>query len=156
MPEASGCWSSGTLGKKMNVAWREASEADLGLLAEWNHQLIRDEGHRNPMTVEQLAERMRKWLQGEYRAVVFSSEEPVGYALFKVEADAVYLRQFFVRRDRRRSGIGQAAFAILKETIWPSGVRLTVDVLCHNQSGIAFWRSVGYRDYCLTLEMMPS
>ncbi len=108
------------------------------------------------MTVEQLAERMKKWLQGEYRAVVFSSDESVGYALFKVEADLVYLRQFFVRRDRRRRGVGRAAFAILKDTVWPKGVRLTVDVLCQNHSGIAFWRSLGYRDYCLTLEMMPS
>lgn len=139
----------------MNVAWSEASEADISLLAEWNHQLIRDEGHRNPMTVEQLAERMGKWLQGEYRAVVFSTDEAAAYALFKVEADMVYLRQFFVRRDRRRSGIGRAALGILREEVWPRGVRLTVDVLCRNQNAIAFWRSVGYRDYCLTLEMMP-
>jgi len=28
-----------------------AAEHDLDLLAEWNHQLIRDEGHHNPMNV---------------------------------------------------------------------------------------------------------
>jgi GNAT superfamily N-acetyltransferase len=139
----------------MKLSWHEASDADLGLLAEWNHQLIRDEGHRNPMSVVQLAERMKTWLNGEYRAVVFSSDEPVAYALFRKEEGSVYLRQFFVRRNRRRAGIGRAAFSILKEQIWPSGVRLTVDVLCQNQGSIAFWRSVGYRDYCLTLEMMP-
>ena len=139
----------------MNLSWREASESDLGLLAEWNHQLIRDEGHRNPMTVAQLAERMKTWLHGEYRAVLFSSDEPVGYALFKQEENLIYLRQFFVRRDRRRVGLGRAAFSILTHEIWPGGVRLTVDVLCQNQGGIAFWRSVGYRDYCLTLEMTP-
>jgi GNAT superfamily N-acetyltransferase len=140
----------------MNLSWREASDGDLGLLAKWNHQLIRDEGHRNPMTVGELALRLGTWLQGEYCGVLFSSDEPVAYALFKVEADLVYLRQFFVRGDRRRTGIGRAAVAILREKIWPPGVRLTVDVLCQNQAGIAFWRSVGYRDYCLTLEIMPS
>ncbi len=62
----------------MKPIWREASEADVDLVAEWNHQLIRDEGHRNPMTVEALADRMRNWLRGEYRAVVFSDREPVG------------------------------------------------------------------------------
>lgn len=139
----------------MKLSWREASDADLGLLAEWNHQLIRDEGHRNPMTVGQLAERMKRWLQGEYRAVLFSSDEAVAYALFKSEKEMIYLRQFFVRRDRRRAGIGRAAFAMLKEQIWPSGVRLTVDVLCQNQGGVAFWRSLGYRDYSLTLEITP-
>lgn len=140
----------------MKLSWRKASDSDLDLLAEWNHQLIRDEGHRNSMTVVQLAERMKKWLQGEYEAVVFSADEPVAYALFKKEGELIYLRQFFVRRDRRRKGIGRAAFEILKEQVWSKDVRLTVDVLCQNQGGIAFWRSVGYRDYCLTLEIMPS
>jgi len=142
--------------QNMKLTWHEASETDLGLLAEWNLQLIRDEQHRNPMTVEQLAERMRNWLQkGEYRAVLFSSDEPLCHAVFKQEAELIHLRQFFVRRDRRRMGIGRAAMSILKEQIWPSDVRLTVDVLCHNQAGMAFWRSVGYRDYNLTLEIMP-
>lgn len=141
----------------MKLAWHEASDADLGLLAEWNLQLIRDEQHRNPMTVDQLAERMRNWLKtDEYRAVVFSADEPVGHAVFKCDPGLIHLRQFFVRRDRRRAGIGRAAVALLREQIWPRDVRLTVDVLCHNQPGVAFWRSVGYRDYNLTLEIMPA
>jgi GNAT superfamily N-acetyltransferase len=139
----------------MKLSWREASVSDLGLLAEWNHQLIRDEGHRNPMTIEQLAERMRKWLEGEYRAVIFSSQDPVAYTLFKQEEALIYLRQLFVRRDKRRAGIGRSAVAILRRDIWRPGIRLTVDVLCQNDAGIAFWRSVGYRDYSLTLEIMP-
>lgn len=145
----------------MHLTWREASEPDLPLLAEWNHQLIRDEGHRNPMTVPQLAERMRGWLREEYRAVIFSSSNstftstPCAYALYKPEPQLIYLRHLFVARDQRRQGIGRAAFSILREQIWPRDVRLTVDVLCQNQGGVEFWRSVGYRDYCLTLEIMP-
>jgi len=66
---------------------RFASESDLDLLAEWNHQLIRDEGHRNPMTVRELRERMRGWLEGEYKAVIFAIEgEPVAYALYRESA----------------------------------------------------------------------
>lgn len=137
----------------MNLTWREASDSDLGLLAEWNHQLIRDEGHRNAMTVDELGARMKKWLAGEYRAFVFSIEDPVAYALFKPDADSIYLRQLFVRRDRRSAGIGRAAYSILRDRIWPRQVRLTVDVLCENQRAIAFYRSVGYRDYCLTMEI---
>lgn len=139
----------------MTLTWRYASDEDIDLLAEWNHQLIRDEGHRNPMSVEQLAERMRKWLQGEYRAVLFSDTKPVAYALYRPETDLIYLRQFFVRRDSRGAGIGHSAFGILRQQIWPSDIRLTVEVLCRNQAGVAFWRSVGYQDYCLTLEIMP-
>jgi hypothetical protein len=139
----------------MNLVWRYALGEDIGLLAEWNHQLIRDEGHRNSMTVDQLTERMKEWLGGEYRAVIFADVEPVGYALFKTEPSSIYLRQFLVHRNRRRTGIGRSAFAILRNEIWPSGIRLTVDVLCQNSGGAAFWHSVGYQDYCLTLEIMP-
>ncbi len=139
----------------MKLSWCVASAADLALLAEWNHQLIHDEGHHNPMTVAELAERMKQWLQGEYRAVIFSDAAPVAYALFKPDAGLIHLRQLFVRRDRRRSEIGRRSFEILRDEIWPPGVRLTVEVFCQNHSGVDFWRSVGYRDYCLTLEIMP-
>src|SRR5436190_49586 len=43
--------------QNMKLSWYEASESDIGLLADWNHQLIRDERHRNAMTVDQLADR---------------------------------------------------------------------------------------------------
>ena len=141
----------------MKLTWRYATDADLGLLAEWNHQLIRDEGHRNPMTVEQLAERMKAWLQGEYRAVMFfTGETPVAYALHRQEPALIYLRQLFVRRDRRRVGVGRAAFAILRDEIWPKNIRLTVEALCANEGAVRFWRSVGFRDYSLTLEIIPN
>ena len=52
------------------------------LLAALNHQLIRDEGHRNPMTEAQLARRMRGWLaRGEYRAELFEEHGEVVAAL---------------------------------------------------------------------------
>jgi GNAT superfamily N-acetyltransferase len=137
------------------LEWRYATTADVPLLAEWNHQLIRDEGHRNAMNVEQLAQRMQGWLGHEYQAAIFSTDEPIAYALFRCEPGFIYLRQLFVRRDRRRLGIGRAAVSVLRRQIWPQNVRLTVDVLCHNEGGVAFWRSVGYRDYALTLEIMP-
>ncbi|MES2695635.1 MAG: GNAT family N-acetyltransferase [Verrucomicrobiota bacterium] len=140
----------------MKLAWLEATTADLELLAAWNHQLIHDEGSRNPMSIAELTHRMEGWLKGAYRAVIFSDPQPVAYALFKEEAELIHLRQLFVRRDRRRSGIGRTAMEILRREIWPTDVRLTVDVLCGNPAGMAFWRSVGYRDYYLTLEILPT
>ncbi|MGH8017061.1 MAG: GNAT family N-acetyltransferase [Opitutaceae bacterium] len=142
----------------MSLTCSCATDTDLPLLAEWNHQLIRDEGHRNPMTVEELVARMRNWLRGDYEAVLFSDGEnvPVAYALYRNEGDSIHLRQFFVRRDRRRAGIGRAAIGLLRDTIWPAGARLTVVVLTANTEAIAFWRSLGYRDHCLTLEILAS
>jgi GNAT superfamily N-acetyltransferase len=133
-----------------------ANETDLDILAEWNHQLIRDEGHRNPMTVSQLRDRMRQWLSGDYTAVIFSKDdESVAYALFRESEDEIYLRQLFVERENRNGGIGKETVRLLKEEIWTKSKRLTVEVLSDNKAGIAFWHSVGYKDYCLTLEIMP-
>ncbi|MAS94854.1 MAG: GNAT family N-acetyltransferase [Verrucomicrobiales bacterium] len=136
--------------------WRRATDFELDLLAEWNHQLIEDEGHRNPMCVAELRERMRGWLFSDYIAVVFANDEDVAYALFRESEEEIYLRQFFVRRDKRRSGVGSRAMAILFEEIWPRDKRLTVDALVRNAEAVAFWRSVGYLDYCLSLEILPN
>jgi predicted acetyltransferase len=133
-----------------------AALSDCALLAELNHQLIRDEGHRNKMTVSELEQRMRGWLASEYSAVLFNNgEELVAYAVYREQMEEIYMRQFFVARNRRRQGIGRKAFEILRAKIWPKNKRLTVEVLAHNTAAVAFWRAVGYTDYCLTLEILP-
>ena len=33
---------------------------------------------------------------------------------------------------------------------------MTVEVLTGNAPAVAFWRSVGYKDYCLRLGIMPT
>jgi len=138
------------------MEYRFTTTSDVDRLAEWKHQLIRDEGHRNAMTVAELRERMRTWLCGEYKAVFFGpAADPVAYALYRENATEVYLRQLFVRRDRRSEGIGHATVDVLRSQIWPRGKRLIVEVLIANKRAIKFWRSVGYQDYCLTLEIMP-
>ena len=136
-----------------SLTYRTATQADVGHLAEWNHQLIRDEGHPNPMTVPELAERMRGWLAGEYAAVVFYLDrEPVAYALHREGPDHVYLRHLFVARNRRRRGIGREAVRLLLTEILRAGQRVRVECLAGNARGLAFWRAVGFHDYCVTLE----
>jgi len=139
-----------------DISFRAATLDDCPILAELNHQLIRDEGHRNPMTAPQLEQRMRDFLAGECRAVIYEdSGEVVAYALFREQPEEIYLRQLFVVRHRRRQGIGRRAMEILRSKVWPKTKRLTVEVLVANQGAVAFWRAAGYRDHCLTLEIMP-
>jgi len=136
--------------------FHRATLDDSALLAELNHQLIRDEGHRNSMTVPELELRMRGWLAAEYVAVIFEEDgEVVAYALYCEQPEEIYLRQLFVTRNRRRMGLGRNAMEILRTKIWPAHKRLTVDVLVQNTTAIAFWRALGYKDYCLTLESLP-
>ncbi|MCX7044384.1 MAG: GNAT family N-acetyltransferase [Candidatus Sumerlaeota bacterium] len=139
------------------LTFRFATQDDILLLAEMNHQLICDEGHRNRMTVPELAERMHNWLAGEYRAVIFEEDgEIAAYVLFREQPEEIYLRQLFVVRHRRRQGIGRRAMEILRSQIWPQTKRLTVEVLTANAAAVAFWRAVGYSEYSLTLEIRPA
>jgi predicted acetyltransferase len=138
------------------VNFRRAKLKDCALLAELNHQLIRDEGHRNKMTVTELEQRMMDWLASEYAAVIFENGgEVTAYALFREQPEEVYLRQLFVARNRRRQGVGRKAFEILRSQIWPANKRLTVEVLVQNAAAVAFWRAVGCKDYSLKLEILP-
>lgn len=138
------------------MTFRFANANDCVLLAELNHQLIRDEGHRNRMTVPELEQRMKDWLSSEYAAVIFETDGAVAaYALYREQPEEIYLRQLFVVRDRRRNGIGRQAVEIFRAKIWPKDKRLTVDVLVKNEAAVAFWRAVGYHDYSLKMEILP-
>jgi GNAT superfamily N-acetyltransferase len=121
-----------------------------------NLQLIRDEEHRNPMGISQLSERMAGWLQSEYQAVLFEENgTPVGYALFRLEPEFVYLRQLFVVPEQRRRGVARDALRWLWANAWADAPRLRIEVLVGNASGREFWRSVGFTEYCITMEAKP-
>jgi GNAT superfamily N-acetyltransferase len=136
------------------LAHRAATSADVPMLARMNQQLIEDEGHRNPMRLSELETRMRSMLDGDYTATLFEQgEHVVAYALWRDEPDWLYLRQFFVARDSRRRGIGAQAVRALSNEVWPASTRVRVNVLIGNQSGLEFWRAVGFVDYLITLEM---
>lgn len=132
---------------------RTATLADIDTLAELNHQLIADEGADNPMAVQQLAERMTEWLEGRYRATLFEEGgAPVAYALYRDDGESIYLRQFFVTRDRRRGGVGRAAIGRLVDEVFPPGKRVVVEVLSKNTRAMTFWHAMGFVDYFMTLE----
>src|SRR5262245_16735678 len=108
------------------------------------------------MTVAELEQRMKSWLASEYVAVIFEDgKEVVAYALYREQSQEIYLRQLFVVRNRCRQGFGRRAVEILRSNFWPPNKRLTVDVLVQNTAAVAFWRAVGYKDYSLTLEILP-
>jgi ribosomal protein S18 acetylase RimI-like enzyme len=140
--------------KRTEMRFRLASVADAEALGALNAQLIRDEGHRNPMTVGQLVERMNGWLQREYEALIVEDDgKVVGYALFRREPEDIYLRQIFVRPDDRRRGIGRAMIEWLMQNAWQSAARVRIEVLVGNATAREFWHALGFRDYCITMEV---
>jgi len=136
-----------------NVQFRPATTADFPALAKMNQALIQDEGHRNPMSLPELEERMKQWLNDEYQAIVFESESKTsGYCLFRENEEHAYLRQLYVCPEFRRQGIARAALTWLKQRTCPKSKRIRVEVLVHNEVALQFWRAIGFLDYCITLE----
>src|SRR5882762_14513 len=85
------------------------------------------------------------------QALVFEEDaSPIGYALFRREAEYVYLRQLFVLPEFRRKGVARAALHWLWRHAWSGAPRLRIEVLVENAAGREFWRAMGFREYCVT------
>jgi GNAT superfamily N-acetyltransferase len=65
----------------------------------------------------------------------------------------LYIRQFYVEKRFRRIGLGKYAFGWLRKNVWKKEPRLRLDVLVKNGRGIGFWKAVGFKDYCLAMEL---
>jgi len=139
----------------MDIELWSATLVDSFTLAQMNHELILDEGCRNPMSIVEIELRMRNWLESTYKAVLFYHEaEIIGYSLYQEQSDEyfldkidVYLRQFFIKRLRRGQGLGRRAFEKLCNEIFLAGSNITLDALESNPGGQAFWQKVGFKPY---------
>jgi ribosomal protein S18 acetylase RimI-like enzyme len=140
------------------MEFRYAVEADAPLLASINQQLIADEWGGGGMPLERLEARMRRWIEeGEYHAVLFHEDgATVAYSLVSVDEDSAYIRHFFVLHEHRGRGVGRRAMELLLGRIVPPTVRITLDVLASNRVGHDFWRSVGFNDYAIRMERLPT
>ena len=96
---------------------------------------------------------MSRWLAGDYRAAIFSlNREPIGYALWKPKSNHVHLRQYYVAPAFRRKGYGKTGIELLMNNVWGEFARVRLEVLVGNDAGLRFWKSIGFEDYCLTME----
>ena len=129
-----------------------ADTSDVKELAELNRQLIEDEQHPNPMTRDELAERMIRWMEEGYTCYVArSGGVSAGYCLFRDDGKHYYLRQLFVARACRRRGIATALLDWMYAHVW-SGKPVRLDVFAHNEEAVAFYRGYGFRVAVLRME----
>ena len=116
---------------------------DCKYLAELNKELINAEGSDNPMTVEELEERMKDFLQTFYEAFFFIEQNTVvGYALVKIDCKPLYLRQFMIIHEYRRRHYGEQAFRMLLSYLKTDFI--DIEVLSNNDRGIQFWEKLGF------------
>lgn len=138
--------------------WRRCTAADAATLAELNAQLSADEG-ASVGTPTAYLERMRTWLEtGRYEAAVIESDgRPLAYVLWRHDPDYddVYVRQFFVVRERRGEGLGRQLFDRAAEELWPGQV-LRLDVYDSNPRGRAFWERMGFQAYSALMRRHPA
>ena len=140
--------------KVADLKVRLARPAENALLAQYNAQLIRDERHENAMSIAELGIRIREWLADDYQACLFETRAgPLGYALFRELAECMHLRHFFVVPEYRRNGLGRRAFQRLRAEFFPADKRVLVEVLAWNAGGIAFWKSLGFGERYLGLQL---
>lgn len=128
----------------------ECSGKDILALAEMNKLLIEDENAENSMNLDQLQERMNSFLISGYNAVFFEQDEiTIGYALYDKSKTPIYIRQFFICREKRRKGYGKKAFQELLAYINTDIV--DIDVYVWNTTGIKFWESLGFEKRCFNM-----
>ena len=124
---------------------------DAHRLAVMNRRLIEDEGSDNPMSVDELENRMGEFLSGDYDAYFFMDDgTAVGYALVRRTSNPLYLRQFYIDRDYRRKHYGRKAFGELMNVLRAEEIRL--DVLPWNKAGLSFWISLGFSETCVSMK----
>lgn len=139
----------------MELLIRKAAATDLPQLALMNKELIEDEGSSNPMSIEQLQNRMSNWLAGEWKIeIIHQDAEIIGYAVYRANTDeliphesCIYLRQFYISRAHRGKGYGTEALKLLINHSFPSGAKLSIDVLTSNPHGYSFWSKFGFEPY---------
>lgn len=133
---------------------READRSETGLLAAMNARLIRAEGADNPMSEPELAERIAGYLDAGYNALIFIVDgKPAGYALYRIEASGVFLHHFFVEQRLRRRRIGTEVMRRLLESRWESAPMVTLEVRAANETGVAFWRHLGFDSHSIRMRL---
>lgn len=133
----------------------KCSTKDITLLAAMNKCLIEDEQSSNTMNLKELEKRMSVFLSGEYDAYFFAddtleaSDKIFGYALVRNTASPLYLRQFYIKKEYRRKHLGSEAFKLLLDYL--KADTIDIDVLPWNKSGMAFWKSMGFAEICVSM-----
>ena len=122
----------------------------LPTLTRMNRELYEDEKNDCIPPDDVLEQRLKNYLDQGAKAFLFEKDgETAGYALINLNATPNYLLHFYICREHRRSHLGTQAFHLLLKEL--NTDRMDLDVLCWNERGMAFWKSLGFRERCIIM-----
>lgn len=123
----------------------KCTENDLDLLTEMFGQLVEDEKSDMIWTKEKRREALLQFMRSGFSSYIFlDGDLCVGYAIVNDNASPLYLKHFFIGREHRRKHYGKEAFETLMRELGADTMDL--DVYLWNSPGVAFWRSLGFKD----------
>lgn len=148
----------------MALVLSSAGIGDVELLTSMNKRLIEAEGSRNKMTRRELIVRMASMLKGNWKAdLILDDLKVIGYVLYqfrneesRAENSLVYIRQYFIEKEYRNRGFGKMAFNLIKNQRFGPHDTVVLDVLAKNLRAQAFWKSMGFEPYCITMQLVGS
>ena len=136
----------------LNITIAKATNQDIDLLFSINQQLIIDEDYDRPLTDEKLNERWKQFFTEIYIDFFIKVEnEIVGYSVIHNHQTPKYIRHFYVQKEYRRKGIGKKAFYLILNEL--DVKEIDVDVMYWNQSGLSFWKSLGFHERYIGLDL---
>lgn len=112
------------------------------------------------MTLAQLEQRMRGWIENGATALIIEAENEIaGYLLYRERKDEyfpdrteIYLRQMYIVPELRGRSIGSDAVNLFVEEHLPSGARVLLEVLETNPRARRFWERAGFTPYSVAMQ----
>jgi ribosomal protein S18 acetylase RimI-like enzyme len=117
----------------------------LEILTQMNIQLREDEQIDNIMSEKDVRDRMEGFLNGlVYKAILFiNNDKAIGYCLIDFTKKPLYLRQIFINREERSSGLGKMFLRMVMDNY--DIKEIDVEVMVWNEKAINFYTNFGFK-----------
>lgn len=136
------------------LSYVAAGPESVGLLAEFNRELMSEQGVPSNMTLPEIEARLHEMFDDGYCAVVFQIDGvSAGYALYRVHPKYAYIRHFHITPSRRRRATVAQAFGQLRKQELADYATIRVDVPEHKKESLSLWEDLGFRPRAIRLEL---
>ena len=117
----------------------------LEILTQMNIQLREDEQIDNTMSEKEVKDRMKGFISGDiYKAILFITKKQIqGYCLIDFTKKPLYLRQLFLNREERNTGLGKMYLGLVLEKY--NIKEIDIEVIVWNENAINFYENFGFR-----------